>query len=242
MRQVPATADDAVPERTTAGRWLNRALYAFALVGWELVLLAVEPVVLGPSGDRGLGASVLHWLLTALGWAVGALLLARGVVHPGRRADVPAEVAPVEPVARPVPSVRDWLAMVALVVACIGLRWAGTGRLQVVADHRAFTEDFGSAAVVAMAAQLLYYLAEVLVLALIVVFGQRAGDARSGRPGVPWGGVVLALTWGSVHVLLQGPAGGAFAVLTALALGGVFLLSGRRLRIWYPLAVLAFVV
>ena len=59
---------------------------------------------------------------------------------------------------------------------------------------------------------------------------------------MPWGGLVLAVTWGAVHLLLQGPAGGAFAMLTAVVLGVVHLLAERQLRIWYPLAAVAFVV
>ncbi|MFR3227325.1 MAG: hypothetical protein ACLTNY_10265 [Blautia massiliensis (ex Durand et al. 2017)] len=57
------------------------ALYAFAGLGLELVLLgAVEPLLFhgADSSAYTAGQSILHWLLTCLCWGGIAVLLVRG--------------------------------------------------------------------------------------------------------------------------------------------------------------------
>lgn len=61
---------------TRAQTYLNLALFAFALLGLELVLLAVEPVLrLRPDSVT---ATVIHWTLTIILWVGGAIGLGPG--------------------------------------------------------------------------------------------------------------------------------------------------------------------
>ncbi|KSW16113.1 hypothetical protein ATM99_01265 [Cellulomonas sp. B6] len=59
---------------------------------------------------------------------------------------------------------------------------------------------------------------------------------------MPWGGFVLAATWGLVHVLLQGPAGGAYAMGAAVLYGVLHRSVHGRLGPTYALVAAAFVL
>ena len=73
-------------------------------------------------------------------------------------------------------------------------------------------------------------MAEMLPVLLIVIFGQQFGERLSSRSaGFPWGGLVLALTWGAVHALTRGsPGAGLSGALFSLAAGGMYLALRRH--------------
>ncbi|WP_432540454.1 hypothetical protein [Kineococcus sp. SYSU DK002] len=209
--------------RPDAGAAAVLASLAFAVVGWELLVLLLDAVL----ALRGWPAVLAHQLLTAGGWLAGTLLLrARG------RALLTGRGRP--PLRRSLPAAV--LAAV-LVAGCVAVRWWVQESSQLVAEHAGFARSGGPAGLLTTA-QVGYYVAEAGVVSLLVAFAQRAGELRGGRPGVPWGGIGAALTWGAVHVLLQGPAAGAYAVAVALVLGAVHLLVGSWRRTWALAAVL----
>lgn len=56
--------------------------------------------------------------------------------------------------------------------------------------------------------QNVYYLFEAALILLTIAFGQKFGESLFKRDGLPYGGMFLALTWGLIHILLQGGATG----------------------------------
>ncbi|MEZ0165069.1 hypothetical protein AB2L27_09865 [Kineococcus sp. LSe6-4] len=222
----------AGPQRTenfTAGRSSTLASYAFALVGWELVVVAVTALV-GLRADRWSGVAV-HQVLTVAGWVTGTVVLARAG-HPaltarGRRGHR---------------LLRTGL-VVALAVVVIAVRWwaVGGGQASIVGEHRSYVEDFGQVGWVSTLGQIGYYVAEAGVVTLLIAFGQRAGESWTARPAVPWGGLAAAVSWGAVHVLLQGGAAGLYAMAVAVAMGVVHVLL-RSWRATWGVAAVVFVV
>jgi hypothetical protein len=203
-------------------------------VGWELVLLVLERALPAVAPVGTIGAAAAHWALTGTGWLVGAAIVLRVAQ---RRYGFTAD--PTPPSRRLVRGV----AVVGLVLACAGIRWAGQGGpFPPIAEYGRFVGEYGELAWVALVLQWLYYAAEVLVMALIIAFGQRAGELRFGRPAVPWGGLLLALTWGLVHIAVQGVATGLYGIVVSIAFGTIFILTGSRLRRSSVLLVLAFVL
>ena len=173
------------------------ALYTFALVG--LVLLAVESV-LGLRADS-LFAQVVHWVLTITVWLGGAIGL---TAWAGHRTDFR-----VRGDAEPRMGIVRWFAVAALVVVTLAAQcMLQRGALSPFAEHNALSERFGDAGTVAWLVQVAYYCAELAVIVLIVGFGQRAGECWLRPTWVPWGGIMLAMTWGLVHFLTQDAATG----------------------------------
>jgi hypothetical protein len=220
-----------MPTTTTSARLRTLALLAFAVFGWELVVtMLLDGVIEGVVGPTWLRA--VHWLVTAAGWTAGALVLLRqepwlagaasdAIRGRGRRVAV---------------------GTVALVVA-IGVRTALTQEWKPLAEVTRLHEDVGSSAfAVSLAALVLYYLAETLVIVVLVGYGQRWGTERWGRPAVPWGGLALACTWGATHLLLQGPAGGLYAMGAAVLYGLLHLAASGRFGRSYALTCAAFLL
>ena len=61
----------------SAGTNLNLGLVAFAVVGWELVLLILESFLPAFTPVGSLNAAAVHWALTATGWLVGSAVVRR---------------------------------------------------------------------------------------------------------------------------------------------------------------------
>lgn len=218
----------------SARRHLYLALYGFAVFGWELaVLLALDPLLADRTGDTA--AALTHWWVTAVGWAVGAVVVLRLAHREPDRERLLASPLDGHTAARAAAVV------VALLVAVL-LRLAVTGEWKPRAEWEGLVEGDGELAPIAGAALLLYYACETLVVVTVLACGQRAGELRFGRPAVPWGGLVLALTWGAVHVLLQGPAAGLYAMLAAVLYGVAFSCGDRRLVTTLALVGLAFLL
>ncbi|MEZ0493638.1 hypothetical protein AB2L28_15470 [Kineococcus sp. TBRC 1896] len=213
----------------TAARSLILASYAFAVVGWELIVLVVT-APLGLREDRWSSVAV-HQVVTVAGWVTGIVVLART----GRRA-----LTVRRRTGRRL--VRTGLA-VALAVVVIAVRWwsVGDGQALIAGEHRSYLADFGQVGRVLTLGQVGYYVAEAGVVSLLIAFGQRSGELWTGRAAVPWGGLVAAVSWGLVHVLLQGGAAGLYAAAVAVAMGVVHVLL-RSWRATWGVTALVFVV
>ncbi len=210
------------------------ALYAFAVFGWELiVMLLLDP--LWRSTGSSLGA-LLHWGVTALGWTVGSLLIIRAMRQPRRGLDGTHRAAPHGY------ALARTLGVVAAVVLAIGLRALALQEWKLVEEYGRIVDDHGTRAPLVFACLLLYYLSETIVIVLVLALGQRAGELRFGSPAFPWGGLVLAVTWGATHVLLQGPATGIYAMGASLLYGVIYCLGNRRLASTFAIVALAFIL
>jgi len=218
---------------TGPSTFLNLALVAFALLGLELVLLILEPLI--PTTAGTIEAALVHWIITIVLWAGGSAAL---VVWALRHTDftLAADVRARGATAR-------WLGIGILVLVTLFAQWALRGGvLPPNAEFAALTDRFGAAGALAWLVQVVYYIAELGVMALIIAFGQRAGDAWFGRGWIPWGGVTLSLTWGLVHFLTQDAATGVYGIVLSLVMGTVYVLTGRSLVVAVPILLVLFII
>lgn len=89
--------------------------------------------------------------------------------------------------------------------------------------------------------QLVYYLFEAFIVLLTVIFTQEAGERLFKTKKIPWGGAVLAVTWGFSHIATQGSAViGLSYVVYSLLFGIAYLAVKKNLYIAYPVVVLIF--
>lgn len=211
--------------------YLYLALYAFALVGLELVLQGVEPVLALP--PNSFQAHIVHWTLTIIVWLGGAIALlawALGRTDFTLRGDVP--IGPVR-----------WLIVVALIVLTLAAQWMlHEGALPPVAEHLALSQRFADSGTIAWLVQVAYYFAELAVIVLIIAFGQKAGEGWLRSRWIPSGAILLALTWGLVHFLTQDSATGLYGIALSLAMGCVYVLARKNLFLAYPLLLLMFIL
>ncbi|MDJ0350782.1 hypothetical protein [Cryobacterium sp. PH29-G1] len=224
---------DTAHTPTRPQMYLYLALYAFALVGLELVLLAVEPV-LGIRADSLL-AQIVHWSLTIFVWAGGAIGL---TAWARRRTDFKLRADSEAPI-----GAARWSTVATLVIVTLVAQWVLRGGvLPPFAEHTTLAERFGDAGTVAWLVQVAYYFAELVVIVLIIGFGQRAGDRWFQPEWIPWGGIMLAMTWGLVHFLTQDPSTGIYGVALSLVMGTIYVLTGKSLLITYPILLVIFIL
>lgn len=215
-----------------ARRYLVFALYAFAVFGWELVVM----LLLDPLWGGSFGGTLMHWAVTAAGWFIGVIVIVRLIRDPGRaidrtfggslRGNTPLRVVGV----------------VVAVVLAIGVRVLVLQEWKPLGEYERLSAVQGTATPFAFALLIIYYLCETAVILLVITLGQRAGEMRFGAPAVPWGGLVLACTWGATHILLQGPAAGIYAMSAAVLYGCIYSLGRRRSVLTYVVVAAAFIL
>ena len=77
----------------------------------------------------------------------------------------------------------------------------------------------------------------------MIVFGQKACEICLKKENIPYGGIILALTWGLVHIFSKGSiAVGIFSAVGGFLYGAAYLMVGRDYSKTMPLLALMFVL
>jgi membrane protease YdiL (CAAX protease family) len=81
----------------------------------------------------------------------------------------------------------------------------------------------------------LYYIFETGLFVLIIVFAQEAGEIWFKKSTIPWGGILVSLTWGLAHILAKGDLSvGLIAFIGVLLYGSIYIISKNNLFIVFP--------
>lgn len=97
---------------------------------------------------------------------------------------------------------------------------------EIARAYAGFGRRYGSHAGIVLAFQYIYYFFESLMVVLMVVCFQRAGELWSGKTAVPWASLGLVCTWGVIHFLSH--PSGALGVTVWSSLPGVLYVLGRK--------------
>ena len=218
----------ASKKEPSAWDYLWYALYAFAGLGLEMVLLGlIEPLFLGNADGYGAPERILHWTLTILCWAAVIVLLvksSRKRLHYDVRSSSQ-------------PSAGGICFSAVLTAACIFLNACDWGTLKIVGE-------FSRKGLLEFLFQYLYYAFEIGLVFLIVVFGQRFFEALLKKKSrVPFGGIVLCCTWGAIHILSRGNVLTGLGVMAfALIYGMSYLALSRNTKAAFLAMLAAFII
>lgn len=80
-----------------------------------------------------------------------------------------------------------------------------------------------------------------MLVTLILVFGQKAFEQWFNKVNIPYGGIILALTWGVAHFFTKDILTGIVTIISSLAFGSIYLLVNRDIRKNYPILWVMFV-
>lgn len=210
-----------------ASDYLALGLYAFAGFGLEVVLSMLLPMIFGVEGSEyTLAHHCIHWVLTCLLWGTMAVILIQL-----SRNKYSFDVMQLNEV----PDFRRWLLAVVISVIAIIVTTVAWGGFKPVEEYKGFVNFLF---------QNIYYLFEAALILLTIAFGQKFGEAlikKSSLP-LPYGGIFLALTWGLIHILLQGAMTGVYAVFMSLLYGLVYLLLKKNIRYSYGMIAIIFIL
>lgn len=218
-------------KKTSNWDYLWYALYAFAGLGMEVLLLSfVEPMIFpGVNSWKEYTQlqTIIHWLLTIGCWGGIAAYL---VIDAKRKVKF-------NPFKQGISGRKLLLPALLCVLACIALNVMDWGTLKILGE-------FQKKGLLIFGFQYLYYMFEVLLVYLIVAFGQRFFEGLYPKWNyIPWGGIVLCFTWGIIHMLSQGSIEtGLGVMLFSIAFGMLYLCLKRDAKLSYIAMALAFVI
>ena len=191
---------------------IGYAFYAFGGLGLEAVLLMVETNLYGQtSGAWSMMKQLAHWIIISFIWGGVGMFLAK---------QLPA-------LPRSETKSKNFIPALIIVFASIiytTISWGGFKPIiewSNLGAGRFFT-------------QYIYYAFVSLVITLIIAHGQTAFENWFGKTKwLPYGGVLLAATWGLVHILTQDASTGIFSVAQALLFGSIYMVFHKDLKISY---------
>lgn len=208
--------------------FLYLALYAFAGFAFELLLAnVIEPMMGIKIGSMTTMQNIVHWIVTCLFWGIFGWFLIR-VSREKYGFDIMAEKS----------KLGIWqylLCVLCIVIAAYvqSLDWGG---------FRPMIE-FQKQGALKFVFQYIYYFFETFLFSLIIIFGQRAFELWFKKKNVPYGGIVLGLTWGLAHIFSKGSVMiGLLTALSGFLLGAGYLIVGRDYRKALPLLYIMFVI
>lgn len=212
--------------------WLSLLCFSFFLLelvsifGIEMLFLRVDVWAYTPD------QRARHSLITAALWAAAMAAL---LLYARRRYGFPTRAG-----IRQKSSARDWAAALLCLAGCKVMTFIDWQTLKIIGEARGKTA-------LQFCAQYLYYLLEVGLVCLILLWGQKAFEVKLGRQsGFPFGGLVLAASWGAFHFISRGVGlelwNGVSCMIFSLLAGVVYVRMKKRFFYAYALIAVGYLL
>lgn len=219
----------ASKEEKLGTEYFSLALYAFGGLGLEaLYAYLIEPAIYGYGlSDFTLMQSILHWTITCITWGIAAFFLIRYAKRElGFTLNTPKQKT----------KVWQWLTCGFLILVMTLINIADIGELKIY-------HEFKKMGPLAFAFQHIYYLVETILFTLIIVFGQIAMEKWFKHTNIPFGGILVGLTWGLAHWFTKGSLIiGLSGIVVGFLFGTAYLFLNRDLKKTYLVLALAFIL
>lgn len=217
-------------------RFLSYALEAFGVIGIELLLAYVIEANIYHIGIKEYSATqnIIHWVVICICWGVGAFLV---IMDCKKHSDLDL-IADIKKPGLFNSNIKAWQwVLIGLgVTACLVSTWIDWNGSKVL-------KEFNSRGPLLFTFQYIYYLFEVLPVLLIIIFGQTAFEKWFNNNKIPFGGILVALTWGLGHWLTKGSLGaGLYTAVGGFVFGSVYLLTNRNVKLSYILLCIMFIL
>ena len=215
-------------KRITGANYLLLALCAFVGMALELILVSVIEPIFGISMGKYTTAQMIgHWIVICVVWMlVGIFLIAIAKKRYGFNLWEHRS------------KLKTWQHLgiiVCLVVSVVShyIDWKGFKPLL----------EFQNLGPMKFIFQYTYYLFEPFLMSLIIIFGQKACETWFKNDVIPYGGIVLALTWGLIHIVSKGSISvGLLSACGGFLYGAAYLIVGKDYRKALPLMFFMFVL
>lgn len=220
--------ENKLEKKITGADYLYLALYAFAGIGLELVLVGVIEPLFGISMETYTTMqNIVHWVVICMIWLVAGAFITR-LARTKCGFDIWVRRSKLK-------GWQYWGIAVCLLISVAShyMDWDGFKPLI----------EYQRLGMLKFAFQYIYYLFEAFLISLIIVFGQKACEVWFKNENIPYGGIVLALTWGLMHIASKGSvAVGLLSAFGGFLYGSAYLVVGKDYRKALPLMSLMFVL
>ena len=217
-------------------RFLVYGLEVFGVIGFELLWGFVAEPFLYKRGvnDFNTWQMIVHWVVTCAAWGFGALLVVKECKKKSG-VDLLENIKKVPVITKDI-KVWQWILIVVGAIMCLVSTWIDWNGSKVLAE-------FKSRGPILFPFQYIYYLFEVMLVLLIIIFGQMAFEKWFNNNKIPFGGILVALTWGLGHWLSKGSMfAGIYTAIGGFVFGAAYLLTNRNVKLSYILLCIMFIL
>lgn len=203
------------------------ALYAFGGLGLEALLaFVIEPFLYGSQMDEwSVAQNIFHWIITCILWGIVCVWLIK--LSKNRYGfDIMNKSEKMK--------IWQWILVIGCVIFMLIVSYFDWNGFKVV-------KEYNSKGLLRFIFQYIYYLFETGLFMLIIVFGQKACEKWFKNERIPYGGIVVALTWGLAHIFTKGDIlVGLISALGGFVFGFVYLLVNRDIKKTFLLLFIMF--
>ncbi|VYU46172.1 hypothetical protein [Clostridium tertium] len=135
---------------------------------------------------------------------------------------------------------RNWMIVFIALALCKVITFIDYGTLKVIGE-------FEEKGIFRFSAQYIYYFFEIGLVLLIIMYGQKAIEVLLKRKSeVPFGGIILALTWGAFHFVSRGKGievwNGVSCMIFSILSGIIYLNVKRKIPYSYLLIAIGYLL
>lgn len=209
--------------------YLSLALYAFMGLGMEIVLaFLLEPRIYGAEmQDWATWQNIAHWIMTCSIWGIFIYKIIKAAKNK-YEFDIFAEKEQI--------TILQWAVVAACMLFQVTSSYISWNGSKVV-------KEFYANGWLKFIFQYIYYVFETGLFVLIIVMGQKAFEKWFKNEKLPYGAIVVALTWGLGHIFTKSSIEiGLLSALSGFIFGVVYLLVNRDIKKTYVLLFLMFVL
>jgi hypothetical protein len=213
--------------------WILLAFCAFAgRMSDPLYSDFVLPAFFGGSSfdDGNTVQVVIHLIITCITWSIVAVILIRTADRKfqlnlfGKSEKL---------------KIRQWITVGIIVVLTASFFYMAVGNFRIVEEFKYHRQHHGWSTLIF---QYIYYVLEIVIVALIIVFAQKAGEIWFKKEKIPYGGILLGLTWGVAHIFTKDMAVGIVALFLGILFGTVYLLVNRDIKKTIIISLIMFII
>ena len=193
------------------------------------VLMAyfIEPFIFGNEMSAWtVFQTIIHWVVTCIIWGVICNYVIR-IAKKRYDFDIFQDTNKM--------SMLQWVVIFIAVVLSLYLSYLDWGGIKIL-------KEFYSNGLPKFIFQYIYYCFETMIVTLILVFGQKAFEEWFHKSNLPYGGILVALTWGVGHLFTKDIATGIMTMISGLAFGSIYLLTNRDIKKTYLFLWMMFVL
>lgn len=242
------SAQDNTSKRTGKNRFkegfdfFTNGLCVFGVIGLELILAyVIEPLLysnieVGNYKSFYSWQTIAHWIVTCALWIAGAILVAKQC-RKETGFDLIGKTCS-ERLADSIKNIRlwQWIMIVAGVTICLISTWIDWNGSKVM-------HEFASKGLILFIFQYGYYLVETALVLMIIIFGQKAFEKWFNNNIIPFGGILVAVTWGLGHWMTKGSLmTGLYTAFGGFVFGSVYVLTNRNVKLSYILLCIMFIL
>ena len=208
--------------------YLNLGLYAFAGIGIEVIYaFFLEPLIYGKSMvNWNVGQNVSHWIITSITWGIIVYSIIR--YSKGKYGfNIFENKGKMKP--------WQWFGVTLCIILSLYISYKDWNGFKIL-------KEFQNLGALRFIFQYIYYLFETMLFMLILVYSQKSFEMWFKKENIPYGGIILAITWGLAHIFTKGSAKvGLLSGILAFGFGVVYLLVNRDIKKTFLILFIMFV-